>query len=351
MNARLHPAELVVESMAAVGPGEPGELAAFLARCAPDDGAALGEQQLLALRSGGEPRPVGVFVRDGQGRLVGYGQLLRSGEAWLGDAVLPAGAPGANSAPSGRNEATAEGDGAAAAGPGSGDAHGERAEVAAAVLDGLVAAARDAGGGHLAVWLRAAGPADDAVVLHAGLALERRLLQLRRTLPVEGSGEGATTRPFRVGVDEEAFLAVNRRAFAALPDQAGMTLESLSARERQPWFDPQGFLIYEEDGRLTAFCWTKLHRQSPPEGSSASVGAPALGEIYVIGVDPAAQGHGLGRAMLLAGCGALYAAGADEVMLYVDSANLAGRHLYDATGFHQHHEDRCYGADLLPASP
>jgi mycothiol synthase len=102
----------------------------------------------------------------------------------------------------------------------------------------------------------------------------------------------------------------------------------------EPWFDPEGFRLYERDGRLAAFCWTKVH---PPAS-----GEPELGEIFVIGVDPDFQGLGLGWALTEAGLAWLAAQGLATGMLYVDATNTTARALYDRLGFVLHHVDRLY---------
>ena len=87
------------------------------------------------------------------------------------------------------------------------------------------------------------------------------------------------------GADEDAWLAVNAAAFAGHSEQGRWTRADLLAREAEPWFDPAGFLLAERENVLLGFHWTKVH-------------ADGMGEVYVLGVDPAAHGLGLGSALL-----------------------------------------------------
>jgi len=163
-----------------------------------------------------------------------------------------------------------------------------------------------------------------------GLANDRRLLNMRCTLPVEATTE-LPTRPFQAGADETAWLAVNNAAFAWHGEQGGWDMPTLLQRENEAWFDPEGFLLHERDGRLAGFCWTKLFRDDPP-----------VGEIYVIAVHPDFHGRGLGRALTVAGLQHLHAIGATTAMLYVDADNTAAVHLYEQLGFFVHHADQSY---------
>ena len=161
---------------------------------------------------------------------------------------------------------------------------------------------------------------------------------MRRPLPT-GQAVTVVTRPFRPGVDEAAWVAVNNRAFAAHPEQGGWTVDTLLARESEPWFDPDGFLLHERDGRLAAFCWTKLH--DPDESTPQR-----LGEIYVIGVDPDFQGLGLGSQLTLAGLESIVARGVETAILYVDSANTTAVAMYERLGFTVHRVDIAFTGDV-----
>ncbi len=109
-------------------------------------------------------------------------------------------------------------------------------------------------------------------------------------------------------------------------------------REAEPWFEPDGFLLHERDGRLAAFCWTKLHHTEDP----------VLGEIYVIAVDPGFQGVGLGKQLTLAGLASIADRGVTVGMLYVDGGNAAAVTMYEHLGFGVHRTDRAYTADVPP---
>jgi mycothiol synthase len=68
----------------------------------------------------------------------------------------------------------------------------------------------------------------------------------------------------------------------------------------------------------------------------------SVGEIYVLGVDPEAQGGGLGRGLALAGLRHMRDRGVDEAILYVDGNNPAAIRLYHRLGFNRRSLDVMY---------
>lgn len=169
-----------------------------------------------------------------------------------------------------------------------------------------------------------------------GFRLDRELLIMRRPLPTP---QRATvgTRAFVPSVDDAAWVTVNNRAFAGHAEQGGWTVEMLAQRRAEPWFDPDGFRVYEHDGRMLAFCWTKVHGS----GTDA-VRDDRVGEIYVIGVDPDAQGQGLGRQLTQAGLDWMTDQGITEALLYVAGDNTAAIATYERLGFAVARRDRCF---------
>jgi len=208
-------------------------------------------------------------------------------------------------------------------------------------LSEIVERAGDAGATAVVVEAEPVEPELDAALEEAGFAPTRTTLQLRRSLPLEPSARGhapaITTRPFDPARDEQAWLAVNNRAFAWHPDQSDQTVDDLRAHVAEPWFRADGFLVHEtEGGELDGFCWTKIHADHEPP----------LGEIYVIGVDPPAHGQGLGRALVLAGLDWLASQGLTVAMLYVEADNEAARALYASMGFVEHQAHRWWRRSL-----
>lgn len=189
-------------------------------------------------------------------------------------------------------------------------------------------------GGPLRVWAHGDLPAAAALAAAEGFDRARALFQLRRPaadpLPAPKIADGVSLRAFRPGEDEDAWLRVNARAFADHPEQGAWTIEDVRDREAEDWFDPAGFFLAERAGRLAGFHWTKVH----PGG---------IGEVYVVGVDPDAQGLGLGRALTLAGLHHLRDLGLDRLMLYVDESNTAAVRLYESLGFTRYAVDVMYG--------
>jgi mycothiol synthase len=178
--------------------------------------------------------------------------------------------------------------------------------------------------GELAAWSHGDDPAARAIADRLGFVRARDLWVMRRPtavpLPATELPADVRIRDYGDG-DAGALLAVNAAAFAHHPEQGGLDHEGLAERMAEPWFDPAGLLLaVDPDGKLLGFHWTKQHDA-------------ATGEVYVVGVSPAAQGRGLGRALTLAGLHHLASRGVGEVLLYVESDNAPARHLYGTLGF------------------
>ena len=203
------------------------------------------------------------------------------------------------------------------------------------------AAVAEAGPDPLRLWAHGDLPAAARLAAAAGFTRIRSLLRMRRPLrePLDQPRfhAGVRVRTFVPGRDEQDWLSLNGRAFADHPEQGKWTMEDLDRREREPWFDPDGFFLAEREGRLVGFHWTKIH-QPGPEGDAEG----PMGEVYVVGVDPAEQGTGLGRALTVAGLRYLRDRGAGSVMLYADGDNTAAIRLYESLGFVRTHTDVMY---------
>jgi mycothiol synthase len=163
-----------------------------------------------------------------------------------------------------------------------------------------------------------------------------RLMTSTSALPDVGLPDGVSLCAFVPGQDEDAWLAANRAAFSHHPEQGSMTRADLEARKAEEWFDPAGFLLAVNDaGELLGFHWTKVHPRQGPH--------PAIGEVYVVGVTPEAQGLGLGKALTVAGIRYLQDKDLHAVMLYVDADNRAAVSLYQKLGFIRWDTDVMYG--------
>lgn len=302
--ARPAPASRSIETYSALSPDQGEAVLALIAEAARTDGQqAVSEQGRLRIR-GGE--------RDGVSHL-----LLTLGDALVGYAQLedtdPVEAPAAELVvhPSHRG-------------------HGHGRALGAALLA--------ASGKRLRVWAHGGHSAARHLAQVLGLTMFRELRQLRRPLtglelPEPVLAEGVSVRTFVPGEDDAAWLAVNAAAFAHHPEQGSLTQRDLDDRKAEAWFDPAGFFLAERGGELVGFHWTKVHTE---EG---------LGEVYVVGVLPGAQGGGLGKALTTIGLRHLAGRGLATAMLYVDADNKAAVSVYERLGFTTYETDLMYRSE------
>lgn len=208
--------------------------------------------------------------------------------------------------------------------------HGVGADLVGELLD-HVGIARDAETGDtLRVWAHGDHPAAAALAERFDFQRVREMRRLRMSLPTDlpevRLPDGVRLRAFRPGQDEDAVIEVNRLAFAWHPEQGALTADELRATEREPWFDPEGFLLaVDSKDKVLGFHWTKVH---------PDVGGAPMGEVYVVGVHPRAQGGGLGKALTMAGLAYLRdVRSVRNVMLYVESDNVPALAVYTKLGF------------------
>ncbi|MFI6870430.1 mycothiol synthase [Nocardia sp. NPDC050406] len=236
-------------------------------------------------------------------------------------------------------------------------AHGEHPAMAEVAVDperrgqgigaGLVHAALAAGGPGARVWAHGDLPAAKAVAQRLKLTVARELWQMRRSLvnselPELSVPEGIALRTYAGPADDAEILRVNNAAFAWHPEQGGWTERDIAVRRDESWFDPAGLFIATDAAdpdRVLGFHWTKVHLDENPP----------VGEVYVVGIDPQAQGRGLGRLLTLAGLRYLRDRGLGEVLLYTEADNTAAVHTYTRLGFAPAHVDAAY-SEARPAS-
>jgi mycothiol synthase len=219
-----------------------------------------------------------------------------------------------------------------------------RAGVGTAVVQALLERAGSAAGSRLRLWAHGEHPGAVALARGLGFTQARALWQMRRSLLAPLAEPewpaGVRVRPFVVGADEPEFLRVNNAAFDWHPEQGGWDLEQVKLREAEPWFDPEGFLLaVDGSDRLLGFHWTKVHGDGGPSGAHPH---EPIGEVYVLGVDPAARGMHLGAALTLAGLRHLRDRGLREVMLYVEADNDSAVRVYRDLGFTRWDTDVSY---------
>lgn len=177
--------------------------------------------------------------------------------------------------------------------------------------------------GPVSAWSHGDHPAAAALARTHDFDRVRSLWVMRLStgdpLPELAVPAGVTIRSYTAD-DADELIRVNAAAFAHHPEQGAMDAADLAERMAEPWFEPAGLLLATDGDRLLGFHWTKQH-------------SPRLGEVYVVGIDPAAQGRGLGKVLTLAGLHHLVGLGVAEILLYVESDNAPAIAVYSGLGF------------------
>lgn len=305
-----------LQTLGELGADDVDDVLALMVAATQDDGhRPLSEHVELHVRNGGDGADRHVLARDPSGGLVGYAHVDPTD-------ALDGSSAGVVVHPAHR-----------------------RAGLGRSLVRAAEAVSPD---GRLRLWSHGDDPAAAALASSLGYERIRALCVLQRDLSVPLPElvvpDGVRLRAFRPGEDEEAWLGVNASAFASHPEQGAWTAEDLAVRMSEPWFDPAGLIVAEDSssGQMLGSHWTKVHG-----GTAGSHAHHGIGEVYVVGVDPSAQGRGLGGVLTLAGLHHLRGLGLDRVILYVESDNAPAMRVYTGLGFSHASTDVMYRR-LLP---
>ncbi len=222
--------------------------------------------------------------------------------------------------------------------------------VASALLDETRAVVARAGGGTMWLWVHRVDDPRATLAAELGFSVQRELAFMTRRLDAElettALPPGVRLEAYRPGTDDAELLRVNNAAFAGHPENGDWDVEELERRRAMPWFVAEDVLLAWRGDTLVGFHWTKWHGHDSDE-------VPAhepVGEVYILAVDPAAQGAGLGRGLLAAGLHHLRARGCTVAVLYVDRASASAVRLYERAGFTIQYHEVCY-EQTIPAEP
>jgi len=199
-------------------------------------------------------------------------------------------------------------------------------------------------GNKTRIWSHGDLPAAKAIAASLKLELLWSNLLMSKSLgEIQPVTSKYPIRTFIPGLDNQAFLALNNNVFTNYPDQGGWSEDDLKVRINESWFDDKGFFVAEDKGELIGFCWTKIHgaHTHSHAGSDDDHGHEALGEIYVLEVNPDYKGQGVGRDLTITGLNYLKYQGLNNVMLYVGVENKPAFKLYKSLGFNE------FGSDVM----
>jgi mycothiol synthase len=290
----------VAEVATVVAPADRAAVLALAAAAADADGVSPLDDQVRLDLTHGASQARHLFARVGD-ELAGYAHLHVEGSAGTGHLVVM---------PESR-----------------------RRGVGTALLDAMTSAVTP-----LRLWSHGDLAEAQAFAATRGLRRVRDLWQMAgplRGMPQPSYPDDIVVRTFEPGRDEAAWVAANAAAFAPHPEQGGMTEDDLRKRMAEPWFDPAGFFLAERAGELIGYHWTKVHPTLPGHDGP-------VGEVYVLGIVPSAQGIGLGTALTATGLRHLEDGGLDTVMLYVEGDNAAAIRVYEKLGLRRSAVDVMY---------
>ena len=207
----------------------------------------------------------------------------------------------------------------------------------------LLNKAKEICGNQMRLWAHGDLPAAQKLAEQNGFDRIRTVIQMRKDLSDHHTHQhNFDIRTFLPGIDNDEWLALNNQVFKDHPEQGNWSIKDLETRLNESWFDPNGFFVAIEDGKMIGFTWTKIHggHSHKHENESEQHDHDPIGEIYITAVSK--TGTGLGKVLTETALAYLKRSGLNSAMLYVDSDNQRALNLYKSLGFVESAQDVMY---------
>ena len=125
--------------------------------------------------------------------------------------------------------------------------------------------------------------------------------------------------------EEDKLTQIQNSSFADTWGYNPNTTEEIMYYTSSAGFRPEDVILACDGDKIAGYRWTRIIHETTPEERK--------GQIFMLGVDPACRGKGIGKVVLLAGLSHLENKGVRVVELTVDSENKAACTLYQSIGF------------------
>jgi mycothiol synthase len=207
----------------------------------------------------------------------------------------------------------------------------------------LLKKAQEICGDQMRLWAHGDLSAAKKLAEENGFERIRTVIQMRKELAdVHTHQHNFDIRTFLPDIDNAEWLVLNNQAFKDHPEQGNWSAKDLETRLNEAWFDPNGFFVAIEDGKMIGFTWTKIHggHSHKHDDDSEQHDHDPIGEIYITAVSKA--GVGLGKVLTETALAYLKRNGLTSAMLYADSDNQRALNLYKSLGFVESAQDVMY---------
>jgi len=127
--------------------------------------------------------------------------------------------------------------------------------------------------------------------------------------------------------EEDKLTQIQNRSFDGTWGYNPNTVEQITYQTNLSTCSPEDIVLTYDGDEVAGYCWTQIINEGKETAGERK------GRIYMLGVDPAYRGRGVGKRMLLAGLAYLKSQGLQVVELTADSENEVALALYRSVGF------------------